>query len=262
MKPIIVCADDFGMDAAVSAGILDCVDAGRVSATSCMTLSAYWPECAAALRERREYVDCGVHLDLTEFSRPNGASLARLILACYGGQVNATVAATWVNAQLDAFERVMRVEPCFLDGHQHVHQLPAIRDAVVSVVRHRYGGRCALRSTRATQWRGLKSAVIDRLGAAELSRQAQALGLRMNRDFAGVYDFNPDADFEVLMAGWLASLEAGGMVMTHPARPSFELTVTDTIRAARVREHAWWLSGQAGDLLKQLQIKVARFHEI
>lgn len=257
VKRVQICADDYGFDAAVSQGILEGIDSGRLSATSCMVLSPVWDREAAALRERAGMADFGLHLDVNEFAgiAPE-RSLSGWIAAAYLGRIDVALARHTVARQLDAFEAALKRPPDYLDGHQHVHQLPVLRDAVVAELRARYGARCALRSTRSMVWRGGKAAVIATLGGTALRHQAR--GLPMNTDFAGVYDFNPAADFAALVSHWLSHLPDSGLLMTHPARAAATETRPDPIRSARVKERAFWLSGEAGELLARLGVQLGR----
>jgi predicted glycoside hydrolase/deacetylase ChbG (UPF0249 family) len=250
MKRIQICADDYGFDTAISQGILECIDAGRISATSCMVLSPAWPQWAPALREREGMADFGLHLDLNEFADyAPGRSLSGWIACSYLRRLHSEKAASWVNQQLDTYESAMQAVPAFVDGHQHLHQLPVIRDALLAAVSRRYGQGAALRSTRTLSWRGSKARVIAGLGARALRRGASAAGLRMNSDFAGVYGFAPAADYAELVSDWLATLADGGLLMTHPGRAGGTQTRPDAIRPARARERAFWLSTEAGELL-------------
>lgn len=258
VRRIQICADDYGFDRAISQGILDCIDAGVVTATSCMVLSPAWPHWAPALTERTERVDLGLHLDLNEFAHYANRSLKGWILAAYRGAVPARLARPWVDEQLDAFEQRVGRAPDYLDGHQHLHQLPGIRAAVLEAVTARYGHACALRITRSLRWRGAKAAVIGALGAGALAAGARAEGLRVNRDFAGVYGFDGAADFAGLLSAWLGSLPDGGLMMCHPGRAGSTETRADGIRAARVKEHAVLAGGEAQALLRALKIKPGR----
>lgn len=258
MKRIQICADDYAFDAGVSRAIIECIDAGRISATSCMVLAPGWPAAAAALRERAGIADIGLHLDVNEFADySSGRSLQGWIAAAYLGQLDPAQANRWVAEQLDAFEAAMQRAPDYLDGHQHVHQLPLLRNAVLGQLSRRYGSACALRSTRSQHWRGPKAALIAGLGGAALRRAAGRQQLRMNADFAGVYDFDPGAEMAQLVAGWLRSLPDGGLLMAHPGagdathRP-------DGIRAARRQERAFWLSSEAGELIAEFAVETGR----
>jgi len=256
LKRIQICADDFGFDDAVSLGILDGIDRGRLSATSCMVLSPMWARWAPALRERQGMADFGLHLDLNEFASYAQRSLSGWIAAAYRRAIRAEEARHWVAAQLDAYEAAMGAAPRYLDGHQHVHQLPVIRYAVLAELLQRYGRACALRCTVPLSWRGHKAAIIGALGGRALRSKAVKAGVAINRDFAGVYDFAPDADFAALVATWLAKLPDGGLLMTHPGRDGATQTRPDAIRAARVREHAFWMDAASGELLAEACVQL------
>ena len=258
-RRIQICADDYGFDAAVSQGILDGLDAGRLSATSCMTLSPAWPQWAPALRERAGAADFGLHLDVNEFANyAVDRQLKGWITATYLRRVEAKQARSWVAKQLDGFEAAMQCAPDYLDGHQHVHQLPVLRTAVCDELTQRYGRACALRSTRSRVWRGSKAALIAGLGSTALRRAAGLAGLRMNLDFAGVYDFAPAARFSERVSAWLPSLPDGGLMMTHPGRSGGTETRPDGIRQARTQELAFWLSAEAGELLAREGVQLGR----
>ena len=144
-----------------------------------------------------------------------------------------------IAAQLDAFESTLGQTPDYLDGHQHVHQFPRVRDALMEEMSLRYPGRQPwLRSTkRGTA--GFKPALIQALGQHGLARRAALLGFRQNRRLLGVYDFDPRADYRRLMRGWLAALPDGALLFTTTdadgALPSatvlanLELQASDTL---------------------------------
>ena len=49
MMPLILSADDFGYHAGVDAAVIDLAAKGRLTATSCMTMSPRWHEAARTL---------------------------------------------------------------------------------------------------------------------------------------------------------------------------------------------------------------------
>lgn len=65
IKEVVLCADDYAFNAPVSQGIVALAVLGRLSATSVMSLSPRWAEDVVALRDVRERLDVGVHLDWT-----------------------------------------------------------------------------------------------------------------------------------------------------------------------------------------------------
>ncbi len=60
-----LCADDFALSPAVTAGILEALAAGRLTATSAMTTQAGWPAAARAFRDLAPDADLGLHFNLT-----------------------------------------------------------------------------------------------------------------------------------------------------------------------------------------------------
>ena len=65
-RHLVVCADDYGLSPGVNRAILGLAEAGRISATSCMTTGPGWPASAAALRTLDGRIGIGLHLNLTE----------------------------------------------------------------------------------------------------------------------------------------------------------------------------------------------------
>ena len=62
-KNVVLCADDYALNAPVSQGIVALAVLGRLSATSVMSLSPRWAEDVGGLRDVRERLDVGLHLD-------------------------------------------------------------------------------------------------------------------------------------------------------------------------------------------------------
>lgn len=146
MIRLIVNADDFGEYRCVSAGILDCVEAGAVSATGVMTSSPLFPELADDLKAFPR-LDCGVHLNLsrgTPLTASMGRALARwggafpgkgkAMFAVMTGALSVRVVEDEWRAQIErAFDAGLRI--CFLNSHEHVHLLPSLRKLIVDLAR-------------------------------------------------------------------------------------------------------------------------------
>ena len=64
-------------------------------------------------------------------------SLGVLSVAAVTHSLNLNEIAFEIDQQLDAFEAHFGQPPDFLDGHQHVQQLPGIRDLVVKCYQRR-----------------------------------------------------------------------------------------------------------------------------
>ncbi len=259
MKSVIVTADDYAMDAGVDAAVLALAGRGVLSAVSAMVLSPNWPEAGRRLAETE--LDRGLHLDLTSpFAAPKlpGSALPRLVGAAFLGRLDRSEIRYEIERQLDRFEAVMKAPPDFVDGHQHVHQLPLVRDVLIGTLRARYGprvSRIGVRLCLGSRWRGAKASAIAATGARPLSRLLRRNAQPANTDFAGVYGFSPKADLAVLWRKWLSGL-AGERplimchVAAHPAPAGFQ----DDIRAARLREWQWLGSTGFRELCSELGI--------
>ena len=128
-----------------------------------------------------------------------------------------------------------RRPPAFVDGHRHVHQLPVVRQALLRALRARYGRALPfVRCTVPRRWRGAKALVIAALGGFALRRRLRREGIPHNRDFAGVYDFDPASDYGALMRRWLAGVEDGAIILCHPGLPGG--APEDPISRARAAE--------------------------
>ena len=244
MKPLILCADDFAVNAAASQGITALAHAGRISATSAMVLSPRWPGDAALLADVRGRIDVGLHLDWTsEFARaaghglPLGAAMRRTLL----GGFDRVAAQGVIERQLDLFEAHWQAPPDHVDGHQHVQQFAGIRQPLVQLLARRYGTRAPwLRVSRApVGQRTPKSRVISALGANALEKIAARDHLPCASALSGIYDFNGgQAGYAQRMAHWLAASPAGTLLMCHPGGPPATGDGSDPIASARQWEWA------------------------
>lgn len=236
-----ICVDDFGLGAGVDQAVLRLARRGRISATSCMVGAPQWRADAPALRALDPAVlDVGLHLDLTAF--PLDARL-RLPLPHWLARshlrlVPRSALHSEIEAQLDAFEQAMGRPPAHVDGHQHVHQLPVVRDELLAVLQARYGGRrpWLRRTRRPPAERGNSKAwLIEALGCTGLAGLAVRNGYRQNKHLLGVYDFKGGEErYLALLEAWLRTAQDGDLLMCHPAT---ELLAGDAIAAARVWEY-------------------------
>ena len=225
-KRIVVCGDDFGMNADIDEGMIELAGMGRLSAVSCLALG---PSFAADARRLAPLdVDVGLHVNFTESLEPRAEpmpTLGRLILKAYAGRLDSA----WIDAQLtrqfDAFEAALGRAPDYVDGHQHVHQLPGIRSRLLLLLKRRYGeNRPWLRQTTPGMQSGIplreafKARVIGALGAAALAREAHKDGLRTNRRFLGVYGVDGGKRrYADLLQNWLFNARDCDLLMCHPA---------------------------------------------
>ncbi|MDP1767049.1 MAG: ChbG/HpnK family deacetylase [Methylotenera sp.] len=240
MKQLIVCADDYAQSPAIDAGIIQLIQQNRLSAASCMVLSPRWADAAKSLTlEIRKKADIGLHLDLTQFgdAYSHPALIARSLLRCLPAQAIQLS----IHAQLDRFEDALGTAPDYVDGHQHVHQLPQIRDALLDILKQRYSKKLPwVRIAKPPASDGFKSKIIKLLGAYALERKAKTMGFDCSGDLLGVYSFTGDSkDYEKLLGAWIsgASNSLGTpALMCHPAIDKLGSEINDPIYAARLNE--------------------------
>lgn len=285
--PFVLCADDYGLSPGVSSAIRDLIDRERLSATSCMTVTPFWKDHATWLTPYVDRVDVGLHLTLTD-QRPIGAmprtapggrlpSLGALMRLAYGGRLDAGEVEAELNRQLDAFEAALGRAPAFIDGHQHVHQLPVIREAVIRALAARSKGKPAnasrpyLRSCHdrasAITTRGIaipKSFFISML-SRRLRKLAQKHTIATNTSFRGVYDFSKPVPFGAMMERFVEDLprpQAGmALVMCHPGIPDDVLRAVDPVVEQRRVEYEWLGGHGLPALLSKRNLRLSRFRE-
>lgn len=247
-KRLILCADDYGLSDAICDGIEPLAAAHRLSHVSCIVNGPVWPQRARRIDPRRTRL--GLHLNLTE-GRPLSPTLAalwptlpalpQLIVDAHRKRLPDEALWTELVAQLAAFERAAGRAPAFIDGHQHVHHLPQLRDLVLELMRSRKG----LRARSTAQVRGpgfaVKRLLIEGTGGRALGRELQSRHLALNTQLFGVYDFKRP-DYRGLFRRWLAALpQRGGLIFCHPGEAGAAGS-GDAIAAARARELAYFES--------------------
>lgn len=252
-RALTLCADDFGLDAAIDEAVTQLAHTGRLSATSCMSTSAHWGRGAAErARALHPRIAIGLHFNLTEPHAGHFAaaqSLSKVLTRAYTtGWAAGFLQHQW-QQQLDDFEKHFGAPPDFIDGHQHVHQLPHVRQAMLAELQRRWGADARrwphIRNTRPlsgklpSAWlREPKAALIATLGGAALARTLERLHAPTNAGFGGVYGFdavNAPA-YHAHMRGWLQQARSGALLMCHPAAAT---VADDAIAAARVLEYGY-----------------------
>jgi predicted glycoside hydrolase/deacetylase ChbG (UPF0249 family) len=262
-RRIWLCADDYGISSAVNVAIRDLVVRRRLNATSVMVVAPSFHRSEAhaldILNTGTARVAIGLHLTLTAPFRPLGSayrpvrdgaflSLPATMVRAVLHRLSHAALKSEIVAQLRMFVHTFGRVPDFIDGHQHVHLFPQVREAVLEVVRAnapdawlRQCGRPAA-SHRLT-FSERKAWLLDFL-SHDFRERADALGLRTNPAFAGAYAFRDDADFAALFAGFLAELPDGGVIMCHPGFVDAELRRLDPLTTLREREYAF-LAGES-----------------
>ena len=263
-KYIVVCGDDFGMNLNIDAGMLELAALGRLSAISCLSLGPTFTTHARRLRDLD--VDVGLHLNLTESfglqDQPAVMPLPTLITRAYISQLDSGWIDEQLARQLDAFEGVLGRAPDYVDGHQHVHQLPGVLPRLLRVLELRYGSdRPWLRHTAPGTQSGVplresaKARLIGTLGAGSVERAARSDGWRTNRRMLGVYDFHGGPRrYAQLLHHWLNNARDGDLLMCHPALPG----AADKLGAQRAAEFAVLASAELGQWMSRNGVQIAR----
>lgn len=264
---IHLCADDFGLNAAVDEGILDLVRLGRLTAVSCMAggeaIARDIPRLLAAVSDAPRPVQIGLHLTLTEYTALapiNGLApecglpgLGAVMMRAYSRRLDVPAIRAEIDRQMACLSALMGRVPDFMDGHQHVHLLPGIRDAVAASWRDwtvrpgwvRYCGAPQRDLARLPSAR-FKSRVLNLMSHAAAPSHADA-DMMMNPRFFGVTDFSPQAPFGPRMRRWLSLAtigESGALIMCHPGRVSMPAAgdPPDPIHLHRPQELAYLAS--------------------
>jgi hypothetical protein len=278
MTRLILCADDYGLAPGVSRAIIRLLAAGRLSAASCMSVAQAWPVQAAALRPYTAQADIGLHLTLTDHAplgplptlAPGGVlpPVGRLLALSLTGRIGRAEIAREFERQIDAFERALGQPPAFLDGHQHVHQFPVIRDVVIDLWRRRLSGPPAWLRVCVEPWgttlrRAIaapKALVITALGRAMIER-AHAAGIPTNDRFAGIHDFSGRTPYGTLFETFVRDTGTGTLlVMCHPGEVDAELAALDPVTTAREEELRFFESPAFTELLARRGLSLGRFH--
>ncbi|HEU4661170.1 MAG TPA: ChbG/HpnK family deacetylase [Pseudolabrys sp.] len=274
-RHIWLCADDYGISLSVSAAIRELIALGRINATSVMVVPPQFnPAQAAALTQiQRENprAAIGLHVTLTGRFRPASAGFAptrdgtflpleKMASLAIRRRLDGGKLRNEIEAQFRAFLNAFGRTPDFVDGHQHIHLFPQIRDAFLSVTKRlapdawvRQCGRPIPLHRRARDPKGL---VLDVLSLG-FRRRARSLGLRTNPAFSGSYTFSADANYARLFPAFLDSLPDGGLVMCHPGIVDDELIRLDPLTTLREREYDYFRGDEFPRVLAANDIELA-----
>lgn len=274
LRTIRICADDYGLAPGVNRAIRQLLEAGRIDATSVMVLPRSLDDEAIsslrAVRDRSATVQIGLHVTLTApfhamtggwlstdgAFRPVGATLAAALLR----RLDRDAIEAEVDAQLRKFVSAFGRPPDFIDGHQHVHLCPQIRDAVLALAHRRAPGawlrQCGRAGALMQRLGDRKGLLLDVLSAG-FRRRAGTTGATMNTSFAGAYAFTSDANFATLFPRFLDSLSDGGVVMCHPGFVDDELNRLDPLTGLREAEYAYFMTDDFPHMLVEKNIVLA-----
>jgi predicted glycoside hydrolase/deacetylase ChbG (UPF0249 family) len=278
LQPVILCADDFALAEGVSEGILRLVEEGRLTAISCMTVSPLWSSLAGWLDAVENRCDIGLHLTLTDHEpigrlprlAPAGRlpGLGRLMAAAFAGGLEPAEVRDELRRQWDAFLAARRRPPDFLDGHQHVHLLPGVRETVLELTalggldRRPYLRVCWEAPGRVLA-RGIAvgKAMFLSLLSVPLRREIARRALPANDSFRGAHAFDPAVDYGTLFPRFLAGRARRPLVMCHPGFVDARLRAIDAVTDQRRREYDYLASERFRADLEAGGCRLVRFGE-
>lgn len=272
MKQIILCADDYGQNTAISQAIIELLQEKHISATSCLVTSANWHAQAAWLSPFKNNVDIGLHFNLTE-GAPLSKELSRffslkeLLLKSHLKSLPKKAIAQEFRAQLDQFVSALGQLPHFIDGHQHIHQIPIIRDILLDLYEERLREdkpyvRCtfsnvqAMLNFRQPAW--FKQLIIQLAGGMAFKKILEKRHIPHNSSFGGIYHFSDSYDYENLFPYFIKYIQNNGIIMCHPSLMSSE---NDLIVTARHNEYLYLSSENLSQACQNEQAHVARFRK-
>lgn len=257
-RNIVLVADDFAISAGVSLGIETLARSRRISATSAIVTLPRWRQDARRLAELRDHVAIGLHINLTLGTplgrmptlAPRGLlpSIATVTKLAVARRIDPSEIGAEVSRQIEAFTDATGYPPDIIDGHQHAHALPVVRDGMIAALQRAFSGsarkplvRVPSRGAQRLPRGGalFKAGIISVLsqGAASPLRSA---GFPINESFAGVSRFATD---ELAIASDFAvdDLAQHGLaiLMCHPGVPTRELAEIDTLVERRAAELAF-----------------------
>ncbi|MBX9778100.1 MAG: ChbG/HpnK family deacetylase [Xanthobacteraceae bacterium] len=261
-RKIWLCADDYGISPGVSGAIRDLIGKGRINATSVMVVAPSFHRSEAitlnALRVHGARAAIGLHLTLSAPFQPLtdgfkplvnkafpavGSMLVRALL----GQLDRKALQAEIAAQIRMFGYEFGRAPDFIDGHQHAHIFPQVRDVLFKLARemapNAWIRQCGGVGGVATRIGDPKGLVLDLL-SKRFRERAAAMDVRTNPAFAGTYSFKESVDFAALFPRFLEHLPDGGLVMCHPGVVDAELRRLDPLTTLREKEYAYF-SGEA-----------------
>lgn len=260
-RRLTLCADDFAQSPAISEGILTLLERRRLSATSVFSLSPLWPSLAGELSRRAPVADIGLHCNLThpfdDSARPLGHWLLRSQLRLLSRQQLRDA----LLRQIDAFAEHFGRLPDYLDGHQHVHALPVVRDALFDAVALRWHGpakpylRAPDRLGDAGDSQG--KGVILKTVCAGFAGMVGRHGMTTPAWFGGLYSLTAKADFPGLMRHWLQHCPDRSLIMCHPGLPAADSS--DPIGTARQAEYHYLASTAFEEDCRRYDVTLERF---
>lgn len=283
---MILTADDFGISPAVDEAILRLIEKKRISSTGCMVAGSNpkLEENLVSLKQLSSGVDVGLHLVLTD-SAPLGdhqyqdglvakngtlPNLKILATKAYLGILKVSAVESEILAQIQKFKSVFGRVPDFIDGHQHVQQLPIVREAIVSSVKifNEIGYVRIANLPNKWIWNSAQffspRFAFDNLALAIPGRHSAVLfsknKIRHNRYLLGYYRHSPDMQFKAVFEKYLSlSPAVNDIFFCHPGNSDEHLRKVDRLVDSRKDNLEFLLSSDFQEICEKNQLNINRF---
>ncbi|GAA4508083.1 hypothetical protein GCM10023172_39670 [Hymenobacter ginsengisoli] len=256
MKKLIINCDDFGWDAPATQAILELGAAGQVSSTTVMANFAGDADLRTLARLASPAFSVGLHLTLNAGQPLSAASAVPSLVNSEGqfytssqlwqrflrGQVRREEMKAELAAQLHRLAGA-GLTPTHADSHQHLHQYPLLGPALLGILRE-LGVRRVRRLTAAGRFDG-RGLVLQAFAASS------RLALRgFATPGALVSTFSTEPASAAGFRRGVATAFRGASVVEFMSHPGVSERAGSPLM--RVPEYAFWRSGEASEILREL----------
>ncbi len=239
-----LCADDFGWSAGVNDAVLHLSEKKILDGVSVMIFGS-WPKDHIQ-RIKESNVELGLHLDFTScLDCEANNKLHYLLVKSHLGLINKNKVKKFISFQIAEFVRKIGRLPDFIDGHQHVHQFPVIREEMIRVLNGlELPSSFWIRNTVTNDSSNIKANLLNFLGGLYSKNLLNRANYRTNGNFLGVYSFSSSDNYRKYFKEWMSKAAASkekSIIMCHPGlnKPS---KLGDVIFNSRVSEFKYFSS--------------------
>lgn len=268
-KKICICADDFGMSASISEGIIDLVKEKKIQAVSCILNKDVSLKYFKVLKRFKHKIDIGLHINLTENKKGinlkfnnifNVFSSLKLII------FRRDLITKQVKSQIKEFERRFEFKPKHIDGHHHIHQLPLVSSIIIKSITNfkpfvRQSGDNI--SNIISRRIAITKSIFISLFSKNLILNLKKNNLYFNDSFSGIYEFNENTEYKKIFHKFLVNTKNNHLIMCHPAKKINGDKNKDSIKKFRHKEYFFFLSKKF-EKIKQdknfIFLRASKFH--
>lgn len=274
---LIVNADDFGLNAAANAGIIECHQVGSVTSTTLMANAPGFEE-AVVLAKANPGLGVGLHFNLTwgkPLSEPSisGAMVDQSGMFLERGRlgrlaISGRLQAAAIERELEAqFQRLRShgVRVTHVDSHQHVHAFAPVFSAVARLCARE---RIPMRVPWVAPDRGssLSRKARRAVLAAMLSPSVRRWRghVRWNDALGSVFDLGSGAEVSVDHYRVILGRAPVGVfeLMVHPVTSAEAMEGYTRVGAVGEAEYQWLRGGAIRDLAQSLGFRMGSYSEL